>query len=124
MIIPMMNKKGIWRSQDYWVECVGFGIMIIAFLFASLSESIVMSLIVLFLCGMLFGRIWFKIRKHSKTALLLVMLFFVAGYIFGSFYYIKLFYGHWLLKISFFILMYSAGMITSYYIHHKGIIRT
>jgi len=115
------NKKGI-ASHNYWLEMIGSIILVVGFLFSTFSGSGVMSIIILFLGGMIFGRIRFRTRTHSKMPLFFLTLFFLFGYIIGTILILRLF-KHIFTWTFFFILIFILGNIASYMLHEKKIIR-
>ena len=109
----MTNKKAAVDLAYTWVEYVAFMLMLIGFVLAIYSGSAVITYLVSFLSGMFFGRIWFLIRKKEKFPYIIMISFFLIGFVLGSFY------GEKMLIIIFYIL----GSILSYYISFKKWIR-
>ena len=74
------GKKGeiLWSN---WVEYVCFFLLIIGFIFAVLSSSPLVSYLVAFLSGFMFGRLWYLVREKEKFAYMLMILFFIIGLI-------------------------------------------
>ena len=58
-----MNKKGNWNFLDLWVEYVAFLLLVLGFFVGLAAGSKVLTYIVLFLVGVLIGRMILK-RKY------------------------------------------------------------
>lgn len=103
-----MDKKAIIDLSVWWVEFVCFVVLIIGFLFSITLKSAVISYVVIFLFGLLAGRMIYY-RKYSFP-FYLIGFALLLGYVLGSRY------GQWKLVILFFLL----GSAVSYYAHAQG----
>ena len=75
-----MNKKGNfenWPEQYFWV------LLFLGF-FISLISNVVISYIVIFLCGLIAGRLFYLKRKGIKFFLTILVAGFIIGYLMGS----------------------------------------
>lgn len=105
------NKKGVLDIGERWVELGFLVLLVIGFIISILLGSAFFSYIVIFLSGMMFGRM-LQIRK-SQFPYYIIVLGFLLGYILGTRY------GNWKIILFLFIL----GTILSFYLHEKKIIR-
>ena len=106
--IPAMNLA------DYWVELLALALLIVGFVVSLSSGSAVISYAVIFLSGMILGRLWYKFRNTLKIAWVIVILGFLAGFMLGSRY------GNRTVITVFFI----SGFLISYIIHEKELVRS
>ena len=96
-----------------WAEIMAFALLIIGFLFSLFAPSAVLSYIMIFLAGMMGGRIVYQKRKNQAFPWVLILVGFLIGYLIGSRY------GNYL----FTIILFLVGILISYYLHIKGFIR-
>ena len=66
---------------------------------------------------MLFGRIWFKAGTDFKFKYILIMIFFIIGFLIGNFI---TGYG----KPIFIVLIYLIGIVSGYSINKSGFIKS
>ena len=92
-----------------WAELLGLIIMVIGFLIAASLGSAVMLYIIIFITGLIFGRFWFKMGKDIRFPWFLVIFFFLIGFVVGSFYG----------NNAVIILLFILGMVVSYYLHSR-----
>lgn len=92
-----------------WVEFLFVVVLIIGFGISISLESLGVTYFVIFLCGMVVGRMWYQGKKAIKLPTMLVIVGFVVGYIFGTRY------GGWKGILFFFVL----GALIAYYIYEK-----
>jgi hypothetical protein len=111
-----MNKKAKLKMNywENWVEITSFMLLVLGFFIAGSLGSAVVSYVVVFLCGMAAGRLWYRQKQNIKIPWLLIMIGFLIGFLLGSFYGNK--------KII--ILLFVIGTVVSYYLHNKEIIKT
>jgi len=64
--------------------------------------------------GLLFGRLWHKYKKSQCVPLALVIIGFFLGYLLGGIY----------ANIRIIAIMLLAGIIISYWLHEKKILKT
>lgn len=107
------NKKSALDLIFTWVEIVAFILLVIGFIIAFKSTSAVITYIVALLSGFFFGKVWYSVRKKEKFAYFLMIVFFLIGFILGSFYRDKLLI----------ILFYILGIILNYYLFKNKIIK-
>lgn len=101
----------LWED---WVEYGAFILLIIGFILAALAGSAVIQYMIIFLCGLAAGRLWYRQKNHLKFPWVMILTGFLMGYVLGSFYGDK--------KII--VLLFIIGGIVSYYVHDKGYIKT
>ena len=108
----MMSKKGdMWLD---WPEYVSLVLLIIGFIFALSAGSAFISYVVVFFCGMIFGRLWYKASGDEKFKWFMIIISFLIGFVFGSFYGDK--------KVI--IVLFVLGTIIAYYLHVTGKIKS
>ena len=107
----IVGKKGMWRN---WVEILAFFLLIIGFFLSLSAPSAFLSYIIVFLCGMVAGRLWYQQRKNLKFSWLMIIMGFLFGYVLGTYYGNR--------KIV--VIMFLLGMILSYYVHDKKYIKS
>ena len=99
---------------DDWAEVVAFILLVIGFFLASGSGSAVISYLIIFLAGMVAGRIWYRIRSNLKTAWAVILIGFLIGFVLGSFYGNK----------RIIVVLYLFGIFLSYYLHKEKYIKS
>ncbi len=99
---------------DDWPEILAFALLIIGFIVALLAGSAVVAYIIIFLCGGAFGRLWFKLRGKLKVPWFIIIIGFIIGFLLGSYYGSR----------GIILLLFIAGLLVSYYLHEKKIIRS
>lgn len=110
------TKKGVLDMINMWVEYVALVVLFIGFFISMSSGSAFLSYIIIFLSGLLTGRILFQNRKALPFKYYILMLVFLVGYILGT--YVS--FGSRKVIVVVFIL----SNILSYYIHDKGYIKS
>lgn len=98
-----------------WAEFVFFIIMVLGFIVSiwASSYSAVISYIVVFLSGMIGGRLLYE-RKHRLTfPYIVIVIGFLIGYLIGSYYGSK--------KVI--VILFGLGVLFSYQLRKKGYIR-
>jgi hypothetical protein len=106
--VEILNKKGI-SFYESWAELVAFSLLIIGLIVSLVSGSKVMSYFVITLCGMMFGRLWYRHKHNFKFTWFLIIVGFLMGYLLGNMYGS----GYTI------TLLFLAGIIVSYYLHNK-----
>ena len=109
------TKKGVLDMVSMWVEYVALVVLFIGFFISMSSGSAFLSYLVIFLSGLLTGRIVFQNRKALPFKYYILMLVFLVGYILGT--YVS--FGSRKVIVVVFIL----SNILSYYIHDRGYIQ-
>ncbi|MBI2651252.1 hypothetical protein HYX01_02180 [Candidatus Woesearchaeota archaeon] len=98
-----------------WAEFFFFVVMILGFVFAlwATSHSPFISYIVVFLSGMIGGRLLYYRKKNLMFPYYIILAGFLIGYLFGTYYGNK--------KVV--ILLFVLGILLNYHLHNKGYIR-
>lgn len=110
------TKKGVLDMVSMWVEYLALVVLFIGFFISMSAGSAFLSYLIIFLSGLLTGRILFQQRKALPFKYYILMLVFLIGYILGT--YVS--FGSRKVVVIIFIL----SNILSYYIHDKGHIRS
>jgi len=98
-----------------WPEFVWICLLIIGFILSlSTIGSAMMYYIVAFLSGMFFGRLWFKTRRTMQFKYLMMIVFFMLGFILGNY-----FKGYGNPEIT--ILVLFLGIVLGYQLSAKGV---
>ena len=110
------TKKGVLDMVSMWVEYVALIVLFIGFFISMSSGSAFLSYIIIFLSGLLTGRILFQHRKALPFKYYILMLVFLIGYILGTY-------------VSFgsrkvIVIVFILSNILSYYMHDKEYIKT
>ncbi len=109
------TKKGVLDLVSMWVEYVALVVLFIGFFISMSSGSAFLSYIIIFLSGLLTGRILFQQRKALPFKYYILMFVFLIGYILGTY-------------VSFgsrkvIVIVFILSNILSYYIHDKFIMK-
>ena len=98
-----------------WAEFFFFVLMIIGFIVAlwATSFSAVISYIVVFLSGMIGGRLLYDRKKKLTFPYYIIIIGFIMGYVIGTYYGSR--------KVV--IILFVLGILFSYHLHNKGYIR-
>lgn len=110
------TKKGVLDMVSMWVEYLALVVLFIGFFISLSAGSAFLSYLIIFLSGLLTGRILFQQRKALPFKYYILMLVFLIGYILGT--YVS--FGSRKVIVIIFIL----SNILSYYIHDKGYIKS
>lgn len=111
-----MHKKAQLNVSEDWPEILAFILLIVGFLFSLKATSAFLSYIVIAICGLLFGRIWWRFRRNMQVPIVLLALGFLIGYMLGAVFTYASAKGVFLIFI--------LGVFLSYYIHEKRMIKT
>ncbi|MCH8329283.1 MAG: hypothetical protein IIB81_02735 [Nanoarchaeota archaeon] len=98
-----------------WAEFFFFVVMVIGFVVALLAPSAFISYIIVFLSGMIGGRLLYDRKGKLTFPYYIIIIGFLLGYVIGT--YIG--YGDKTVVIILFVL----GVLLSYHLHKKGYIR-
>jgi uncharacterized membrane protein YgcG len=109
LLMAKFDLKGTWP------EVFGFFLLLIGFSLGIFATSAVMSYLIIFFSGAIFGRLWYRAKKNFQFSFFIVILGFLVGYLLGS---SLLRYGSKGVMVIFFVL----GWIATYYLHVRGII--
>ena len=96
-----------------WVEWVCLVLLIIGLIISLSAGSAVIYYILAFLAGLFFGRLWYRTRKDEQFKYLMMITFFMIGFIIGN-YLTR--YGDPIITM----LVYLLGIVISYSLHSKG----
>ena len=102
----------VFDFRGKWVELFFFVLVIIGFLFSVLTRNPVLSYALIFVAGMIGGRLMYERKNKFQLPYYLMIIGFLIGYLLGAFY------GNRNVMIILFIL----GSLISYYLHDKGYI--
>jgi uncharacterized membrane protein YgcG len=108
-----MNKRGVSFYKD-WAEFIALILLVIGVIVSLLAGSKVMSYFVVTLAGMMFGRLWYRVRKSFKFTWFLITLGFILGYLIGDYY------GNDFTVLILFVI----GLLVSYYLHNTRVIES
>ncbi len=97
-----------------WPETIAFILLVIGFFVSLGSGSAVIAYILVFMAGLMGGRIWFRVKHGFKTPWVIILTGFLIGFMLGSRYGNK----------KMIILFYVFGIALSYYLHDKDIIKS
>ena len=99
--------------QRNWTEMFFFALLVIGFLFSLATPSAVLSYALIFVVGMMGGRLIYQRKNKLKFPYYLMIIGFLIGYIFGALYGNR----------NIMIILFVIGAFLSYYLHDKGIIQ-
>lgn len=97
-----------------WPEILALFFLGTGIVFALASNSPATLYTVCFLMGLIFGRMWHKMKKNQCIPLSMIIMAFFLGYVLG---------GIWA-NLRIIAIMLLAGILTGYWIHEKKILRT
>lgn len=95
-----------------WAELFFFVLLVIGFFLSLLAPSAVISYLMIFVLGMMSGRLIYERKQKLQFPYYLIVVGLLIGYLLGAYY------GNKRIILTLFIL----GMITSYFLHNRGII--
>ena len=87
--------------------------MIIGFIIAIIAPSAVISYIVVFLSGMIGGRLLYERKTKLIFPYYIIIIGFIIGYMIGTYYGSR----------QVVIVLFVLGILLSYHLHNKGYIR-
>lgn len=96
-----------------WAEWWFFVLLIIGFIIALFAPSAVVSYMVIFVCGLIAGRMVYERKNKGIFPYLMIIVGFLIGYLLGAFR------GEREIMSVLFVL----GALISYYIYDKGLLR-
>jgi len=98
-----------------WAEFFFFIVMIIGFIVAlwATSYSAVISYIVVFLSGMIGGRLLYERKQKLTIPYYIIIIGFMIGFLIGTIYGSR--------KVV--IILFVLGILLSYHLHNRGYIR-
>ncbi|MDP7323242.1 MAG: hypothetical protein QF632_00615 [Candidatus Woesearchaeota archaeon] len=98
-----------------WPEAIAFLVLVIGFIVSLTSTSAVVSYIIIFLSGMLFGKLWYRTKKSGHFKFFLIIFGFLVGFLIGS---SLVQYGN----RGVMVFLFGFGWLTTYYLHSKGLL--
>jgi len=113
MIMDILRQKRAVSLYEDWAEMLFFTLLVIGFIVAAWAGSAVIVYLTIFLCGMMAGRLIYHRKKKLKFPYFLITLGFLFGYILGAFCGNK----------AVILIVFIVGVIISYRLHNKGIIK-
>ena len=98
-----------------WAEFFFFVLMVVGFIIAlwATSFSAVISYIIVFLSGMIGGRLLYDRKKKLIFPYYIIIIGFLMGYLIGTFYGSR--------KVIF--VLFILGILFSYHLYNKGYLR-
>ncbi|MBS1266900.1 MAG: hypothetical protein MAG795_00869 [Candidatus Woesearchaeota archaeon] len=106
-----MNKKA--NLAYNWGEYVFLGLSIVGFMIAIFTKTLFLNYVTIIICGLLAGRIIYKLRKSVKLTVFFLIMGFLLGYILGSIKSSR--------KLVF--ILFIVSCISSFYSHLKGYVK-
>ena len=103
----------IGYNED-WPEIIGFILLVIGFFVDLFAGSAVIAYTLILLAGFMGGRIWFRIKHGLKIPWSIILMGFLVGFMIGSRYGDR----------RMIVVFYIFGIVFSYYLHDKGIIKS
>lgn len=103
-----------------WPEIIGFILLVIGAFVGIFATSAIIAYTLILLVGMMGGRMWYRIKLNFKVAWSITLIGFLIGFMVGN----KLRLGGGYGDSRIIILFYVAGIVLSYYLHDKGIIKS
>ena len=98
-----------------WAEILFFILMIVGLIVSLVSPSLFVSFIIVFLSGMIGGRLLYDRRKKLTFPYYLIIIGFLLGFIIGTFIVYQ--------EASVVAVLFVLGILFSYYLCRKGYLR-
>jgi len=108
----MIGKKGAFTFFKDWGEFMFFVLLVIGFILSLAAPSAVISYIMVFILGIMSGRLLYDRKNKLVFPYFLIITGFILGYILGAYF------GN---KITI-LTLYLIGIFVGYQIYDKGII--
>ena len=109
--IKMIGKKAA-GFFSHWGEVLFLSLLIIGFILSIASPSAVISYIMIFVVGLMSGRLLYERKNKLVFPYVLIIIGFIIGYILGAFYGNK----------ATILTLYLIGIWAGYQVYNKGII--
>ncbi|MBI2548412.1 hypothetical protein HYW21_03605 [Candidatus Woesearchaeota archaeon] len=113
-MIPLIHQKKALSVWEDWPEILAFWLLVLGFFIAAFARSAVMEMLIVFLTGMICGRVMYKRRKKEQVTFIIMIIGFALGFMIGSFYASR----KWL------FFLFIVGGVLSYYLHKKDYIQS
>lgn len=110
--VKMIGKKGTSYFFRNWGEFLFFVLLVIGFLLSLLAPSAVISYIMVFVVGIMSGRLLYERKNKLVFPYYLIIIGFIIGYILGAYYGDKMTI----------LTLYVLGTFAGYQLYNKGII--
>ena len=109
--VVLMEARDL--THEYWVETIAIILLMIGFVLAITINEMIYVYLVILLAGLIVGRFFFfKIGRKPLFPFVLIIVFFLLGYIMGSFSANR--------KVV--VLLFVIGWVVSHMLHKKGYI--
>jgi len=82
-LFKKITKRGFMEFTKYWVEIYFIFMLAIGFFMSRGMKVAILIYVVIFLSGLIFGRLLYARRKENNMSILIVMLGYVLGYVYG-----------------------------------------
>jgi CHASE2 domain-containing sensor protein len=102
------------RLFSSWAEFCAFAFVFVGIFIAFLSPSAFISYVIIFLAGMIAGRILWERRRNTKTAYVMITLGFIFGFSVGALRY----YGNPFVVV----VLFAVGVIVMHKLSERGFI--
>ena len=103
-----------WDYTSAWVEYFAMFSMVIGIFLSTNAQNIIVSLILAFLSGGIFGRIYVRWKNSFKITLYIITISFLIGLIVGN----------WFENILITIIVFIIGWRLSFWLHEKKYIKS
>lgn len=109
----LRSRRAGFDLAEQWVELTFFVLLVFGLILSISANSVLFNFTIIFVSGLFFGRFLYQERKNLRFKFYLLVLGFLIGYLVGSYYTDKM-----LVTI-----MFVVGIIASYYLHYRNIIK-
>lgn len=106
------KKAAMFDYWQSWAEFYAVLLLVIGFLIGITVRSVVLNYIIIFIAGLMGGRLLHGRKKKHKFTHYLIIIGFLLGYMLGSVIYNK--------RIIAFL--FISAFFISYYLHEKGLV--
>ena len=96
-----------------WPELLGVAFLVAGIFLALFSDSVWTLYAVCALMGLLFGRLWYRLKSTNRVQVVIMFTGFLIGFLLLSLY----------TNVRLFIIIFAVGMLAGYYLHKTGHIR-
>lgn len=103
-----------WSFSDDFFETVVLFVLILGFFLSTFADSLAMKFLLVFAVGLMFGRVWYIFKTRMKFVLTTIIAGFLLGFLVGNL----------LENIREIVILFLAGLLVSYYVHEKKLIKT
>ncbi|MBW2980107.1 hypothetical protein KY360_01670 [Candidatus Woesearchaeota archaeon] len=96
-----------------WAEVFFFILLVLGFLVALATPSAVMSYIVIFICGLIAGRLIYDRKNKGLFPYFIIIIGFLIGYLLGAYRGER----------EVMSVLFVIGALIGYYVYDKGVLR-